>query len=71
MTEQLSQNFLSEPCVFAVDIKASEFVLSGSTIWMHFSLASGWAGPVAGGVLLPSSLGLLRTVLCCRPVMPS
>lgn len=70
MTEQLSQNFLSEPCVFAVDIKASEFVLSGSTIWMHFSLASSWAGPVAGGLLLPS-LGLLTTVLRCRPVMPS
>lgn len=71
MTEQLSQNFLSEPCVFAVDIKASKFVLSGSTIWMHFSLASSWAGPVARGLLLPSLLGLLTSVLCCWPVMPS
>ena len=71
MTEQLSQNFLSEPRVFAVDIKSSEFILSGSTIWMHFSLASSWAGPVAGALLLLSLLGLLTTVLCCRPVMPS
>ena len=70
-TEQLPQNFLSEPRVFAVDIKASEFILSRSTIWMHFSLASSWAGPVAGALLLLSLLGLLTTVLCCRPMMPS
>ena len=62
---------LDPPQVFAVDIKASEFILSGSTIWMHFSLASSWAGPVAGALLLLSLLGLLTTVLCCRPMMPS